>query len=240
MSHTQTNFEGLHLFFGPQDLSLDKSSLSQLRKVLLSQPDLEWLVQALLELPKTWEILKDAIPHAQKLSGDKNLPALTNWIRFDVLPDELFPLSNILLTPLVVALQLMQYSLFVKQLYPHSAPDEKFPHLHVCKGQTFGLCTGLLSAAAVASSGSFQEMAHNGTVAIRLALAMGAVVDASNQSGTDQYQSLAVSWQNSGSSAELQRAVDACPGVVTHVTIFKRDADIWSRRTSPLFRARNK
>jgi hypothetical protein len=141
---------------------------------------------------------------------------LADWIRLGDLPDNLYPLPNVLLTPLVVIFQLTQYSNFLKQLYPDITPDEQLPYTYSHSTETVGLCTGLLSAAAVASSRTLRELASHGAVAVRLAMALGAVVDAGDDqtdSREGHWQSFAVAWHSPIAGAEFTKAMDACPKV---------------------------
>ncbi|KAF2686224.1 putative polyketide synthase [Lentithecium fluviatile CBS 122367] len=223
------------LIFGPQDLSFDKDFAKELRTTLLESSSLQWIVQALLELPQHWESLEDAISGLQDSAGKKHLRALVDWIRLGDLPDELYPLPNVLLTPLVVILQLMQYSSLVKQLYPDIAPDEQLPYLGSRRTETVGLCTGLLSAAAVASSESLQKLASHGAVAIRLAMALGAVADAGDHhtdSTEGHWRSFAVAWHSPDASVEFTKAIDACPEAYISVLSGERQATITVREKS--------
>ena len=216
MSHTQASQDDLIMVFGPQDLSFDKQFAKTLRTTLLESHSLQWVVNALLELPQHWRSLEDAIADLQDSNAEKHLHALVDWIRLGDLPDDLYPLPNVLLTPLVVILQLTQYSNLVRQLYPDITPDEQLPYLGTRCTETVGLCTGLLSAAAVASSENLRELASHGTVAIRLAMALGAVVDAGDHhtdSTKGHYQSFAVAWNSQDAHAEFTNAIDACPEV---------------------------
>lgn len=216
MTQNQADEDDLILIFGPQDLSFDKLFAKTLREALLESSSLHWIVQALLELPKHWKSLESSIPGLKDSAGENLLLALVDWVRLGDLPDESYPLPSLLLTPLVVTLQLMQYSSFVKQLYPELSPSEKIPYLGRRRAETVGLCTGLLSAAAVASSESLQELANYGAVAIRLAMALGAVADAGDKhtaSTQGRWQSFAVTWHSADGGVEFAKAMDACPEV---------------------------
>lgn len=213
MSQNQSNQDDLLLIFGPQDLSFGKETAKTLRTALLQSSNLQWIIQALLELPQQRKSLEDAIPGLQDSDGEKHLRALVDWIRLGDLPDDLYPLPNVLLTPLVVVLQLAQYSSLIKQLYPEISADEKLPYLGGRHTETVGLCTGLLSATAVASSKNLQEFENHGAVAIRLAMALGAAVDADEcqrESAEGQWQCFAVTWSSLDTNAQFKKAMDAC------------------------------
>uniref|UniRef100_A0AAU8H3X2 SpoA n=1 Tax=Sporormiella sp. TaxID=2012087 RepID=A0AAU8H3X2_9PLEO len=235
MPRPRADQDNLVLIFGPQDLSFDKNFARTLRTTLLESPSLQWIVEAVLELPQHWKLLENAILGLQESAGEMHLGALVDWIRLGDLPDELYPLPNVLLTPLVVILQLTQYSTLINQLYPDINPDEQLPYLHRRRTETAGLCTGLLSAAAVASSESLRDLASHGAVAIRLAMALGAVVDVGDHptdSEEGQWKSFAVVWQSSDAKVEFTKAMDSYPEAYTSVLSGERQATITVREKS--------
>jgi hypothetical protein len=74
-----------------------------------------------------------------------------------------------LLTPLVVLFHLAQYQQSVELgIHGHSSGDDDLPQSCRRSTEALGLCTGLLSAAAVASSSSGAELQHYAAVAVRL------------------------------------------------------------------------
>jgi hypothetical protein len=216
MNPTRTNQDDLILIFGPQDLSFDRSFAKTLRTTLLDSSSSQWIVQTLLDLPRQWKTLEAAVDGLQESGAEENLNALVDWLRLGALPDALFPLPNVLLTPLVVVSQLTQYTHLVKDLYPDVTLDEPLPYLVGRRTETVGLCTGLLSAAAVASSRSLRDLATHGAVAIRLAMALGAAVDAGEhhtESTKEYWQSFAVAWNSPDARVKFTSAIDACAEV---------------------------
>jgi hypothetical protein len=179
MNPTRTSQDDLILIFGPQDLSFDRNFAKTLRTTLLESSSSQWIVQALLDLPRHWKTLEAAVDGLRESGGVEHLDALIDWLRLGGLPDAQFPLPNVLLTPLVVVSQLTQYTHFVKKLYLDMTLEAPLQYLSSRRTETVGLCTGFVSAAAVASSSSLRDLTTHGAVAIRLAMALGAVVDAS-------------------------------------------------------------
>jgi hypothetical protein len=160
---------------------------------------------------------------------------LVDWVKQGDLPDELYPLPNVLLTPLVVSLQLAQYASFVRQLYPEIGVNDQIPYLDSRHTGTVGLCTGLLSAAAVASSESLQRLASHGTVAIRLAMALGAVVDAEDHhtdSTQGYWKSFAVGWHSPEASVRFTNVIDACPQVSYRISYVEQ---LLTRAARPIY-----
>lgn len=187
------------LLFGSHDLDITAASLEALRKDILSDVDLDWLVESLSSLLQTWQTFNST--HASIVDGcdgAKHLNHLLLWLRRGEYIGS-FPPPNIIVTPLVVATQLAQFIAFTKR-HGHSLdPDASLSVLLQSSITTAGLCTGLLSAAAVATSMSLEQLQQNGAVAIRLAMVIGAFVDARN---SPPWSSFAVGWAADGGGVE--------------------------------------
>ncbi|CAI7662355.1 unnamed protein product [Penicillium glandicola] len=203
----------LTLIFGPQDPDIDIRHLDGLRTDLLETPHLEWIVDLLTKLPQEWSTISAAHAELQAFQGQKYLQLLSEWVRRGTLPQNLFPLPNILVTPLVVTTQFVQYTKFLEQINPNITPGDSLKGTLKIDTETAGLCTGLLSSAAVASSGTLAELEKNGAAAIRMAIAIGALVDAgdSEVEDGDKWQSLAVGWTTQTAEAKLDSIVEHFP-----------------------------
>ncbi|KKO97819.1 hypothetical protein THAR02_10073 [Trichoderma harzianum] len=119
-----------------------------------------------------------------------------------------YPLPNILLSPLVVVSQLVDYVAFLKASEPNLTETLKLPIPSNTGAETSGLCTGLLSAFAVASAGSVAHLQQYGAASVRLAMLSGALVDAENalREPGKQSTSFSVSW-TAASSADVDAAL---------------------------------
>lgn len=193
------------LLFGPQALALNAESFRQLRAKLLDTPNCLWILEALAELPSYWDPAIHAIPRLESFPGTKLLNSLNEWFRTGEAPEEAFPPPNILLTPLVVVIHLTQYANFLQ------INQRPFRH----NDEVVGLCTGLLSAQVASSSKDQGDFEENGGVAIRLAMLVGALVDARDTEAGPQGESksFSVAWTSLGSSAELARILKHFPEV---------------------------
>ena len=196
--------------FGPQALSFDQDSFNQLRSILLTTPCHRWILDTVAELPEYWETLSKELPNIQAVPGAKLLEKLSDSLDTCTLTQADFPLPNILLTPLVVITHLTQYSKYLERVQPN--PGERHDP-NACFKQhteTLGFCTGLLSALAVSSSGNQAQFQKYGAVAVRLAMLIGATVDAQDRSA-DLYgesMSFAATWNSIESRAEMTRILD--------------------------------
>ncbi|QMW39273.1 hypothetical protein G4B11_002553 [Aspergillus flavus] len=227
--------ESLTLVFGPQDPNLDNTFLQSLRTTLLETPELQWILETLTQLPQEWQKISDAHSELAAFQGQRYLQLLNEWVRRGTLPSNLFPLPNILVTPLVVTTQLAQYTKFITQLNPGITSNDSLQGALKLDTETAGLCTGLISSAAVAISGTLAELQKHGAAAIRIATAIGALVDAgdSEREDGDKWESLAVGWTAHGTESKLESIVDGFPEAYVSVisearlatlTVLKADA----------------
>jgi hypothetical protein len=191
--------DALTLIFGSQDLDINESSAKKLRATLLETPNLQWILGTLTKLPQRWETISEAHSVLRDFSGQKHLEWLIGWLRKGIFTDG-FPSPNIVVTPLVVIAHLAQYSAFVKQLHPGIKPDDSLQTALKLPAETIGLCTGLLSSGAVASSANLASSATlaqletYSAVTIRMAMAIGAFVNATD---ADPWNSVVVGWVSS-------------------------------------------
>lgn len=210
---------GLTLLFGPQDPNLGHEFARQLRSTLIDVSNLQWILDALLELPTQWQTMHEAVSELQSLQGGKHLESLTNWLRTGHLNKNMTPFPNIILTPLVVAIHLVQYSALLNHLNPKLALDDNLPTAVVDNAVAVGLCTGLLTTAAVVSSATLRQLESNGTVAIRIAMAIGALVDNTDSISDPlgKWISLAVGWTSQVVRNKLAKVLEDIPEVYTLV-----------------------
>lgn len=207
--------ERLTLIFGPQTLDFDEALATELRLMLLTTPSLEWSVDAMLQLPHHWESVSRTLPVLKKFPGLQHMEALSTWLRVGEFPEGSFPLPNMVLTPLVVISHLAQYSTFLDLLHPKASqryhPQLPFRH----RAETLGLCTGLLSSAAVSCSVNRAQLEAYGAVAIRLAMAIGAFVDAQDMEADPEgaWKSVSIGWNSKEVVNEMGRILNEFPEV---------------------------
>jgi hypothetical protein len=197
------------LLFGPQVTSFTPKSANELRSTLLNSPDHGWILDAAAELPSYWESAAKAVPGLQGFSGLELLQDFNEWIRGGRFQHASFPLPNILLTPIAIIVELIQYT---KYLEHENLDVERHPKMNL---ETLGFCTGLLSAIAVASSANRHDVVRYGAVAIRLAMLAGALVDQQNESGGphSNWTSISVGWGSPETKAQMQEVLNRFPEV---------------------------
>ena len=224
------------LLFGPQALSFSQESLNTLRTVLTESEDYQWILDTISELPSRWDILITKFPKLQEIPGEKLLHDLNSWLRTGDGEQATSQLPNILLTPLVVLIQLTQYSRYLSLSLSNASVQAQDLHTAFAQRnvETVGFCTGLLSASVVSSSSDKAAFRQNGAVAVRLAMLIGALVDAQDASDRlhGRSKSFAVAWTSPAMGAELVRILDGFPEVMQLNTEGIYCCDAWLRQSS--------
>ncbi|KAL9112779.1 MAG: hypothetical protein Q9227_003082 [Pyrenula ochraceoflavens] len=228
------------LLFGPQALSFEKDALKRLISLLAESEDSQWVLDVLVELPGVWKRLTERLPKLQEIPGEKLLNDLHSWFKTGVVEHGAFHLPNIILTPIVVLTQLIQFARYL-QLSSSSASTKPLRDLHAAFAQrnveTVGFCTGLLSASVIASSSDQASFRQYGTVAVRLGMVVGALVDAQDASDRlhGRAKSFATAWSSSSMARDLVRVLDSFPEAYISVLYDEKRATVTtSEGTAPL------
>jgi hypothetical protein len=163
------------IIFGSQTIWPSAAYLAHARTILLKEYHLLPLRNAIKELPTLWQTLVDTHPGLDNVPGQQVLEKINKWIdqgELLAMPD---PPINVLLTPLTVIIQMVQYFDFL------NTNDYKVTHAQILKSvQTAGIqgcCIGLLSAIVLSTSESEEEIGRLAAIALRLAVCIGAFVD---------------------------------------------------------------
>ncbi|KAI1088772.1 beta-ketoacyl synthase [Rostrohypoxylon terebratum] len=201
--HTQGS---IILFFGPEIPSFSNQSLLELKSALKSR---EWATGVLSVLLPTWDLISTKIPFLNQIPGKQQLGDLETWLREGPPEQPIGDLPNVVLAPLTVLTQFAQFQQYSErendsERDPHKAPPQIIP---------LGFCMGLLSAFAIAHCKDTTSWNYYVAVAVRLAIIIGAVVDATDVSFyMGAFQSMAVSWQDSEQERRLQSVIDESRG----------------------------
>ncbi|RMZ74831.1 hypothetical protein DV737_g5699, partial [Chaetothyriales sp. CBS 132003] len=248
--------EPVVFLFGPQTLSLSRQFEKIRRSLSDEAADLQWMLDTVSELPRYWNTLTEKLPQVKAVvSGEKHLADLQSWIRQAPIEDDaqeaLYNLPNLILTPLVVINQLTNYWRYLEfnhQLKSDGSKSDLQAELisrskndDSKKVQTLGFCTGLLGAFTVASASNQEEFKKYGAVAVRLAMLLGALVDAqeawNGELGHGASKTYATAWRNSKQSQEMREVIDNLfPQAYISVLYDEARATVTtSQRTSPDF-----
>ncbi|KAI0382686.1 hypothetical protein F5Y04DRAFT_287742 [Hypomontagnella monticulosa] len=194
------------LLFGSLTLSFDEVIFAELRRTVVENEEFRWAIETIAEFPQIWSSLTASVPGLNTESALKQLEDLSDAFRTGRPLETSLPLPNKLLIPLVVISHLTQYATFLR----NSTEEVDIDPFGVYEADrtTLGLCTGLLSAFAVSSSNSSVQFKKYAAVAVRLAMVIGAVVDAQDEA-TKSSKSLTVAWTTAKGEEELRRIVNS-------------------------------
>ncbi|KAL2847834.1 polyketide synthase [Aspergillus pseudoustus] len=185
------------LVFGPQAKAWTERNFSDLRAAILSSPNrLQWALEVIAELPSLWDDVSGKIPALQFSDASARLEELRTYFTTDEHPVPSAPVSNLILTPLVVLLHLTQ---FAQTNFLDTMQEQR-------DSTTLGLCTGLLSALAVSASSKQEDLDKWGPVAVRLGLMVGGVVDSDDMK--DEAQSVTVTWSPGETTDKLHTVLE--------------------------------
>ncbi|KAL9083514.1 MAG: hypothetical protein Q9165_008495 [Trypethelium subeluteriae] len=174
--------------FGSQALSFTYTDLARIRAAISEDRRLQWISPLVAELPSVVEEFgrREEVSLPAKVVDD--IKSLPRWLTADTPPSDSGPLSlsNILLGPLVVLSHLIEYTQLAESTFASGS---------LRGGGAFGLCTGSLSAFAVAASRNRDDIAKYGAVALRIVVLVSAIVDAHEIQGlAGPAKSFAAAW----------------------------------------------
>jgi hypothetical protein len=202
------------LLFGPQVLSFDQEEFRRIRSALLINPEeYQWIIDTIHGFSEWLDVISQKIPQLQVGKAYALQQSLIDWIQSGQFPPKEFIIPNVFLNPLVVISQLTQYTKYLQCVYPGDADPHKAAAAN-SKGETVGLCVGLLSAAAVSSSSCRKEFQTYGAVALRIALLSGLLVDAVEIH--ERSTSLAAAWNSTDVGKEVTRIMKDFSDVSFH------------------------
>ncbi|KAI2615230.1 hypothetical protein GGR54DRAFT_650524 [Hypoxylon sp. NC1633] len=217
------------LLFGPLALCFDEAAFTQVRKAVVEDEDSTWVLHTIAEFPHIWKSLTASIPSLQTASALEQLDDLSDAFRTGRPLETSFPLPNKILIPLVIASHLTQYATFVRD----NTEDREVDPFSASKldKETLGLCTGLLSSFAVSSAGNAEQFKKYAAVAVRLAMLIGTIVDAQDET-TEPSKSLSAAWNSPESEEELQRIVKSFPETYISVNYDENRATVTTKASA--------
>ena len=213
--HASTNGR-LVLLFGPQSTHFTKDHLLELRKTIVGNTSLSPLTDAIRELPSLWPTLQQACPQLDRVRGAEQLDQLCRFFEIGTLPN-VAVLNNILLAPLTVISQVVEFLRLDEDA--ESPMLQALFHADSGPGSVQGFCIGLLAATAVACSRDKTEFMHYSSIALRLAVCVGSIVDGDEETFSnplDRSSSFAVRWKTGLEQAHFQNTLSSYSNVSFH------------------------
>lgn len=203
------------VIFGPQALSFNATDFERLRSAARVRPEWTWILETISELPESWETFATQLPKYNNIAGQQQLKDLRQWFITGVMPGDQRPLSNLLLSPLVVVSHVVEYLGHRDSETPlaSASPTADQHTLRKVKG-TLGFCTGILSAIAVSLSKNGNDLRKYAANAVRLAMLVGGIVDSQGQRSPEgEWKALATAWNTSRAGDQVQNVLEKFPQV---------------------------
>ncbi|MCJ1472277.1 hypothetical protein MMC13_000924 [Lambiella insularis] len=215
------------LLFGGHVLSQTKQTLDKRVQDLVEGPNADWIKETVAGLSSYWDALINEIPEvAGAILGSNQVADLHSWLRHGRGSDGLQQdenLPNIVVGPLLVPIQLDQYWRYLELLRSQQGlprVDDLQADLvtrqadgHGSKVEVLGFCVGLLGTIAVSSSFNRQDFEKYGAAAMRMAMFIGALLDArevwDKGIGKGKSVSYATAWRNTKQHEDLSRIVSS-------------------------------
>ena len=217
------------LVFGPQTRWPNAEYLSQLRKILVLQPRLRPLVTAIKALPHLWTILIENDARLDQTRGMESVRTLQRWIDGEQevsLMCREWP--STMTMPLTIIIHLIQYLYYFDNDVDY--PSQSRILKSVDHGGIQGFCAGMLTAIAVACSKNEEDINDFGTVALRLALCIGAYVDLDMVLNLETV-SLAVRWRSETGYYRVREILKGYPDAYIGVIVDETDVTVTVART---------
>ncbi|KUI52981.1 Conidial yellow pigment biosynthesis polyketide synthase [Cytospora mali] len=248
-TNSSVSRDGL-LVVGPKRSRFTPKDLSELHLTITSNPDLNFLPEAIAGLESLWPTIVTAHSRLKNVHGEQSLHNLGQFLK----NGELANLTqtggrhdNILLDVVTVLSHVVDFwclatTKIQNALFTRLKSAKSSHRLHSIQG----FCLGFLTAAAVSSARTKAEFATNVTTVLRITVCIGALVEADvmelEKTGT-QAASLSVGWSSNGDYDALNNVLSmyssgyiACMTDVTRatITILERDANLIRQQLSSL------
>ncbi|KAI0165152.1 putative polyketide synthase [Hypoxylon sp. FL1284] len=225
-NHTSAN---TLLLFGPQALSYDDVYFERVRLNVIGNERNRWILDVVEDLGSYWAELREAIPSLGAIPGEAWLRRLSHWLLSGRPEEERnSPIPNIVLSPLVVIGHLVEYIQHAHTFRGQPGlGDSVYEQQRLANTETLGFCIGILSAFAVSSSSTRAQFCQNGGAALRLAMVIGALVDAQDtQIAESQSISLATTWKSEQTPSKLHDVLENFPDTYVSVSYDENRATI--------------
>lgn len=213
---------------GPQTSLPSTQYLTRVQQSLVGNPKLAGFVDAINDLPRTWNTLIKTDDRLQAASGRETIEVLQQFVQQGRFPKTPETSNNTLFSSLTVIFEIAEYFNFL-------ASDNSHAQVLKTAGSAGiqGFCTGFLAAAALACSKDEDEIIRNASVALRLAFAVGAFVDLDATS--ENVACLTARWRDNNDEHHVAETLKHYPEVGSRPRTSMDNANIASRPTSLLY-----
>lgn len=188
--------------FSPQNVAPKREHLDQIRASLNQNDTLSPLRDALLNLPKTWELLANIRPEIAALKQGKPYTNIfSKWIHSGETTELEQTRSGIVTLPLLTVLHIVQY-----YEYLQASGIRHLDLLREIEGGVQGYCIGLMAALVVATSENETDLINNAVTAVRITLGIAAFGEIGCDSSNPCSTTMAVRLRKGTEADEIIRA----------------------------------
>ena len=219
--------EAISVLFGPQG-DFSSESLLELRTSIQEHSSLKFLRDTISELPSLWSAISEDQQDLNHVGGEDKLAELNCFFQNESGVTFLKPTDNVILCPLTVISHLVDFWKLTHGINVSSPDESQLRNVQ-------GFCLGLLSAIAISCSKTEIQFQSLASKAIRLAVCMGALVDADALHTSDCSSAIAVRWKSATQLQHLRDTLTLYPSVSDvgpHFSIYPTDS--MCRLMSPL------
>ncbi|KAK2736191.1 Type I Iterative PKS [Myotisia sp. PD_48] len=198
---------------GPQTSLPASDDLARLRDFLIHDHGIQDLTRAIVDLPSLWLSLVSIQPRLNQVPGMQLLQQFKEWITNDdytfQIPETL---PNTQLAALTIIIHVVDYFSFLNSLHSNDAHTRILEKVRT-SGGIQGLCTGLITAIALASSRNKAEICKNAAVAMRLAVTTGAWIDLdrAGEQTLERFICISTSWTSENGEQTLMSVLAKYP-----------------------------
>lgn len=198
--------------------------LDQIRTTLQSQPSLAPVRKAIQDLPSVWQALAQQDSNLDS-AGEAAAEQLSQWVVGASPSQNLQDRGNVTRMPLTAIAQLVHYISYLRQ---GEEPHEAILKSVASGGGIQGFCIGLLSALAVASAKTEDEVGKYAAGSVQLAFCVGTYVDLDQHRNGEESKAttLAVRWKAPTTLDDVQRLLEKHEDTYIAVVRDIRDATI--------------
>nr|WBO01276.1 putative type I non-reducing polyketide synthase [Cladonia uncialis] len=201
--------------------------LDQLRNALQHHNSLKPITKAIQELPLLWKALSNQDQSLHSIAGEAAADQLAQWISGAGTAQLVDDKGNVTRMPLTTIAQIAQYVSYLCQ-YEEPLRHESIIKSAAIGGGIQGFCIGLLSALAVASGKTEDDVGNFAAMSVRLAFCVGAYVDLDGHrnGGDSKASTIAVRWKTPTTLEDIQRLLSRHPDTYIAVVRDIRDVTI--------------
>ncbi|KAJ6155237.1 hypothetical protein N7470_005803 [Penicillium chermesinum] len=204
MQPSMTNTDRpVSILFGPQCEDVKKAA-SEIRTRLAVDDSVNFIVEALEDLPSAWSGIIEAWAPLSEIPGERQLHVLTKCLTTSTSDAPVDP-TNVLLTPLTVLEHILKFTKIKEEMGNQII-------------NTQGFCVGFLAAVVVACSENKEDLKSLTRSALHLAVSIGALVDL-DELTNGRSRSIVVRWKNLLGRKAYQKILSYYPGAYTSCVV---------------------